>query len=203
MDLWSKKVLIKSSPYTIGEVLFESAIAGTYSVDLAANGNYEVYVIGGGAGGATTLNQNSSLIELTGGGSGSGFVGVVKLLQGTHIINIGEGGKAMQGYRSTNYAGGNSSISDNVITYGGKSVATGTVGKGGDLPTVNVTIVSTTLNVTGNNGENDVTFEDYTEYTTIHGGESVYGGYGAGGNTGSGSPQDGIDGYVKIIYVGG
>lgn len=195
--------MIESGPYKKGEVLFESAVAGTYSVDLAANGKYEVYVIGAGGGGATAFKENSDYVELTGGGAGAGFIGVVRLSKGTHSITVGAGGADMYGYKSTTYAGGNSSISDSVVAYGAKSVSCGTVGKGGDVPTVNVAVISATLNVAGNDGENGFVIGDFTEYTTIHGGESVYGGYGAGGSTGSGSPRDGIDGYVKIVYIGG
>lgn len=203
MELWSKELLIKSSPYKKGEVLFESATAGTYSVDLAVSGKYEVYVIGGGSGGATRVS--SSRVYLTGGGSGSGFIGVVKLTKGSHSITVGAGGDSMytQATGTTTKAGGDSCISDLITAYGGKATSIGSDGIGGDVPNITVSVISTTLNVAGNNGSSDSSSDDSTEYITIAGGESVYNGYGAGGTTGSGSPRKGTAGYIKIIYIGG
>lgn len=199
MDLWSKRLLIKSSPYKAGELIFESSTAGSYTVDLKATGNYEVYVIGGGAGSGTKISDYK---WYTGGGSGAGFIGVVKLTKGSYSIQVGAGGKIAK-LADTTFAGGSSKISDAIEAYGGKSVTVGEAGTGGSKPTVNVPIISTTLNTAGKNGKQGQYYLDSTYYVTVYCGASVYKGYGKGGQIDSEVLNAGKAGYVKIVYMGG
>ena len=198
MELWSKKLLSFTSPYKKGELIFEQSTAGTYSVDLAANGKYEVYVIGGGAGSGY---RSSDYKYYTGGGSGAGFIGVVELTKGSYSITVGAGGKIAKNTTKTN-AGGSSIISNAVEAYGGKSVNIGDDGTGGSKPTVTVPIISTTLNTAGKAGRSDQHTLDSTYYVTVYCGASVYESYGKGGEIVSEQQYAGKAGYVKIVYIG-
>lgn len=203
-------ITLNSSVYEDGQVIFESATAGTYEVEIAQDGNYEVYCIGGGGGGAHDGKKGSGVggsgkRVSSSGGSGSGFIGVVSLLAGSYNISIGSAGEKIKGnspVRGTD--GGDSYIDTLIIAYGGKggyvpSVSTnaGTPGAGGAIPSVTVETTVVTLNTQGNTGS--------TRYATggtsnlnLAGGASVYNGYGAGGT----SAGNGTAGYVKIVWKG-
>lgn len=198
-------VVLEECAYVTDQVVFESATAGTYDVELLENGNYEVYCIAGGSGGAYVQHRTSSLRTVkasAGGGSGSGFIGVVLLEKSTYNIKVGEGGAATYTKDSsslTGTTGGNSYINDLIVTYGGGAASVrgnssdNRSGAGGSAPAVNVEIVSTTLNASGKSGS-----KDDSSVTDVAGGASVYEGYGAGGS----AKSNGTSGYVKIVWKG-
>lgn len=165
-----------SLAYPIDTVIYESSTAGTSTVELE-KGIYEVYCIAGGGGG-----HQQSVYVYSGGGSGSGYTGQIKIPKGSYQIIVGAGG---QGGRMSGTNGGDSSIGSLITAYGG-GAGSGGRGAGGSIPTLNATEVSSTLMSAGNNG---------SRYGP---GASVYGSYGAGGS----SSNNGSSGYVKIVYKG-
>lgn len=187
-----------SSVYPIDTVLFESSTAGTSEVELET-GIYEVYCIGGGGGGATS--QKKLIVtryEKAGGGSGSGFIGNIRIEKGNYTIIVGGGGNAAPIKDTWTYggAGGNSSIS-NVLTCfgggGGAADANGSEyrdGQGGNTPSVVSQVITQTLNQAGNKSNGGT------------GGLSLYNQYGAGGSATNSGGQKGSSGYVKIVYKG-
>lgn len=184
-------VSLVEQPYDIDEVVFESSTAGTYSVDLAANGKYEVICIGGGGGGINSATR-------CGGGSGSGFDCVFQLSKGSYTIVVGKGGNTVDQRRGNGEAGGNSRFGNSYgyRGYGGRfsTIQDYNGGAGGDIPLISYTVVSTIFNKKGNNGS--------TGKHSASGGPSVYDntttGYGAGGS----NVINGYAGYVKVIYKG-
>ena len=184
MELWSKGLLLKSGPYKKDQVIFESSTPGTYNVEILGKGKYEVYCIGGGGGGY--YKRDNRIVA--GGGSGSGFIGIIKIEASTISVSIGAGGR----YQS--YDGAGSSIGNLVITYGGGRGSTSSAA--GAQPTINATIISTTLNSAGNPGERRA------GSGPAAGGASLYNGYGAGGVGQMGINYSGVSGYVKIVYKG-
>lgn len=183
------QLLYTSLAYPLDTVVFEKTAAGTYNVALE-KGKYEVYCIAGGAGGWGRFRPDR--FESFGGGSGSGFIGIINMVKGTYSITVGKGGGARKGNPAE--FGSNSSIGNLVITYGGQSNYYG--GPGGATPTVNTMILQQTLNKSGNAGA-------YGQATSKAGGAAVYMSYGKGGDGRSiGSSQGGYTGYVKIVYKG-
>lgn len=189
----------QDAPYNVNTVIFEQATPGTYQVNLLGAGSYEVYcVAGGGQGGGYGYRQSGDTYTIfCGGGSGSAFVGVVKLPQGILSITVGD-----------NASSKNSLIGNLVSTYGGgnpyKTSSHGAApGAGGAIPTISTQIVSQQINSKGNDGP-------ITNKTPNSGGASLYNNYGKGGDgTGSvGTSANmilttvGTTGYVKIIYKG-
>lgn len=191
MMLFAKKILLNSGPYKKDEIIVERTTAGTFDIELIGDGKYEVYVIGSGAG--ATFNGGGYMSGYnigSGGGSGSGFIGIVKLTAGTYSCKVGAGVGARES-ATPSYAGQDSYIGNAVIARGAPSHAYNSAGNGGSAPTVNVPIISTTLNRAGNPGT-------VTSNYGGAGGASVYNGYGAGGG-GTGSSTAG---YIKIVYKG-
>lgn len=165
-----------SLAFPIDTVIYESSTAGTSTVELE-EGIYEVYCIAGGGGG-----HKQSVAVVSGGGSGSGYIGQIKIPKGSYQIIVGAGG---QRGKDSGTNGGNSSIGSLITAYGGGGGNDGR-GAGGSIPTLNATEVSRTLMVAGNNGN---------KYNP---GASVYSSYGAGGRP----EANGSSGYVKIVYKG-
>ena len=205
----SQRIYSKLNP---DDIIFQKSVAGTYNLDIITDGIYEVYCIGAGAGGGSgrkTRKSGSSIIikncTLT-GGSGSGFIGEIELNRGNYQIVVGKGsnnaGKKVNGNYTIN-AGGNSSIGNIVISYGASgAVASGSIytynyskSTGGQAPTINTEIISSTLNTAGNNGVH------YDGTGHKDGGASVYNGYGAGGSANYDDyAYNGTDGYVKLVF---
>lgn len=194
----------QDAPYDINTVIFEQATPGTYQVNLLGAGSYEVYcVAGGGRGGYVSSRRPSSgkrFWAVYGGGSGSAFVGIVKLSQGLLSITVGN-----------NDTSRNSSIGNLITTYGGgdpRKIATSTseVGHGGAIPTINTQIISQQINAKGNDGSSSGT---PNISITCPGGASLFNNYGQGG-IGQANGLDsnlvlttfGTSGYVKIVYKG-
>ena len=189
-------LVYRSSQYAPGQVIFESATAGTYSLDLLETGKYEVYCVAGGGSGARYFYSTQFLVAS--GGSGSGFIGNVALTKGTMSIVVGSGGSGQSG-DGYGYNGTNSSIGSAVICYAGGGgnahSPSGRGGSGGSAPSISVTVYSTSLNSAGNGG-------GFRAGGSMGGGASLYAGYGKGGDASTGSVQQGTSGYVKITYIG-
>ena len=184
-------------PYTPNQVLFESSTPGTYSLNILTDGVYEVYCIAGGSGGVTKhliLNNNPT----ASGASGSGYIGNLKITQGTYHIVVGRGSSGKYGRNEKVSDAENSSISNVVTSYGGKGgkpYNDQTQAVGGNIPTIFAQEISFTLKQRGNNGI-------IANYAGVYsGGASLYNGYGKGGDVRTRNyANDGANGYVKIIF---
>lgn len=194
-QIYKGSTLIWSNdPYDIDEIVFESSTAGTYPVNITGDGLYEVYCIGGGGGGRYyTISEPSFSFShhtinvkhmMYGGGSGSGFIGIININAGNYSVIVGNGG-ATGNKSAAGKDGGDSNIGSLITSKAGKGANHGG-GTGGAVPTISTTAVSTTLNSKGNSGSKS------------YGGASLYNGYGAGGN----AISNGTAGYVKIVYKG-
>ncbi len=210
MELWSKNLLLKYDPYKKDQVIFESSTPGTYNVELLADGKYEVYCIGGGAGAAHTSERISGNVRYSraGGGSGSGFVGIIKLKKSTLSCVVGNGGAPLRVPSTTalltGYPGGDSKIQDFVISYGApasvvRSYPSYCESYAAPIPEISIVPLSQELNIAGNVGQTG-TGSSGRGYA---GGASVYNGYGTGGTASADlSAHAGTAGYVKIVYKG-
>lgn len=201
-------IVWQADPYNPGTVLYESSTAGSSQSVALEEGLYEVYCIAGGGGAAGTMSSVSTgfshfsktYFRGCGGGSGSGFIGTIKINQGTYTITVGAGGGgAINGQAGS---GGDTAIGSIVVAKGGGGAyqrsGTFSVGKGGAAPTINTSVISTTLNKAGSNG----TQTTATGGGSSQGGAAVYSSYGAGGGGVYPIPGAGTGGYVKIIYKG-
>ena len=206
-------------PYKKETVLFESSTPGTYNVEILGKGKYEVYCIGGGAGGnctggRTTGSHGGNWTSYgAGGGGGAGFIGEVVLNKSILSIKVGKAGDGFRGGLGVTAKapdGEASQIGSFIIAGGGIGgimrissrgrIEQQTAGVGGTISVSGISVIFSTLNSNGNNGE--------TSGGTPPGGASLYGGYGAGGSgfaRGSSEPVTGLpgtNGYVKIVYKG-
>ena len=200
--------------YINGEVLFETSIAGNYSINLYKDIQAKVYIVGGG-GAAAMRGVYDDRGYGWGGGSGGGFIGVFDLKQGDYNIVVAKANN------NTTVQSGNSQTSNptNTTRYpskvegvvevgGGGSASTSGVGVGGDNATLYIVPISIEMNVTGNSGSYNSGGKGSSGAATYNGGASVYEGYGKGqgGTTGEyasyRSWKNGTDGYVKIVIVG-
>ena len=195
-------------------VLATYTSGGTYTVDVADDGEFQLYIVAGGGGGAYKA-RSSSYRVCAGGGSGSGWGGTIPLTKGTYTLVVGSGGSysgttsttSNQGY--TGSSGGNSTFTDangNVLvtTYGGKggyayrgsssSSYSGTAGAGGSAPLLTITPMSVLLNKSGNSG--GLTYSS-SGTNGASGGSAVYSSYGKGGN----SNTSGTAGYIQLTYI--
>lgn len=213
--------LIVDSNITLDIVLvekftkWESNTAGTFTVNIPTDGTYLIGLSGAGGGGVSCVGDGVYW-DQAGGGSGSAFQAQVKLQKGSYTAIVGKGGSKFYNKSATSGRGGdggNSILQFNgtnlVVTYGGKGgyVKNGggyygrTPGAGGIIPVVsnNLTIISTSINKTGNKGSHGK--------GAASGGVSVYNGgingHGAGGsaNTTTDSTVNGKNGYILIEYV--
>ena len=200
-------ITLNSSVYEVDQVVFESTVAGTYEVEMAQDGDYEVYCIGGGSGGYWQGNSRRRLS----GASGGGFIGIVEISKGIYNVTVGAGSNYRDTSYGTNANGGDSSINNIVIAGGGGGCAVTsssyTLARAGNAPILSTTVIQETLNTSGNGGQYS---EGGSYHTIIAGGASVYNGYGKGGNGGStpgyggdgGGIESGKAGYVKIVWKG-
>lgn len=212
-------VQLQYTPYTPGQVLFESSTPGTYTFTPLVAGTYNIICVGGGAGGAAASmpvgSTHLGYTSASGGGAG-GYSNVNVIIESTITVNVGAGGNGAT--KTSNYhttgnmdaysvAGGNSYIGSYVSANGGgraySKPAGGTAGSGGSGTTTN-----------GNSGTHT---HNTSNKANASGGASVYGGYGAGGSSSSShssysmgssynhkcsaSASRGGDGYVKITFL--
>lgn len=201
--------------YEENDVIFETSIAGNYSINLYKDIQAKVYIVGAG-GAAAMRGVYDDRGYGWGGGSGGGYIGVFNLKQGDYNIVVGKANN------NTKVQSGNSQTSDTTDrnTYGSKisgvvevggggaaTIATG-VGVGGDNATLHIVPVSTEMNTRGNPGTYGVGGKGSSGPGYYYGGASVYQDYGKGqgGTTGEYAGyrtwRNGTDGYVKIVVMG-
>lgn len=168
----STKVYSASAPGPVpGTVIFESSTPGTYTVTIPATGNYEIWMVGGGAGGFPTIVSGKQ--AWMGGASGGYIHGTTKLSAGAY--------EAVVSPESSIVIGGVYSYTDTTFA---NQIAKAAAG--------DCTVTLSGLTATkGNLGT--------TSTTTGTGGASVYGGYGKGGDASKSSRQNGTPGYLKIV----
>lgn len=185
---------------------FESAIPGTYTIDIEKNGNYEVILVGAGGGGFGCTDRRSA-----GGGSGAIIHGVYYLKKGTYTAIVGAGGSSTHVSKGGTFnagSGGNTTLSLGSIllsanggsggrqyySNGGNSM----YGGNGGTFKQNITPVKLIKTSSGNTGNKSMS------NSVSYGGSSVYGSpnYGEGGRgsrVASSGTKPGVDGYFKII----
>lgn len=195
-------VTLSESHYTPDQVLYESSTGGaSTTLNLLDDGKYQVICIAGGGGGASYRSKVASFTTYynDGGGSGSGFNCVFQLTAGNYAIAVGSGGAGK--INGTATSGGNSRFGT-CYAYGGGGArsdsSAGSVGAGGNAPTLTYTRTTTTLNTAGNAG----TATSGKSDTNVSGGAAVYSSYGKGGDGKYSAVGTGTAGYVKVIYKG-
>ena len=99
IEIFSKRLLFVNSEEEIikkGEVVFENATAGIYSVNIPIDGLYEVIAVGGGGGcGQMALGGTQYTIAVSAsGGSGAVVRGIFKISAGTLSVIVGALGKS-------------------------------------------------------------------------------------------------------------
>lgn len=177
--------------------LFESGVAGTYTLFVDSDEVYEIAICGAGGGGGGSATSHSWMGDT--GGSGAAFLGNVVLTRGTYTLIIGAGGAggpssgSNAGYGGT---GGLSRITDEngnvLITAGAGTGGSGTndggiVGQGGVLTMGTAQVISYTIQSNGVAGST----------------ASILGnGYGAAGYpVYHSNGTSGTNGYIRIKYV--
>lgn len=204
VEFWSKALLMTNvEPYEPETILFDSSTPGTYELEIPTEIIAEVYVVAAGSGACVSAGGISAKGSRSGGGSGSAFIGVIKIPKGTISLTVGRGGPG--GYKNGEWAygsaGGNSSLGEIVVAFGatGSSAdknGAGAGGNGGATPSIAAQILATIQCAAGRSGEHKM------GTAPASGGSSLYGGYGRGGNSNGTSPEAGTNGYIKIIYKG-
>lgn len=159
--VYKGSILVYQSKLPAGQVIFESATPGTYTVNIPNTQTYHIDLVGGGGGGWTLFGASYN------GGSAAYIYGDTLLTKGTYTLVIGSGGVTTSGSYSNN--GTSSSFIENIAGYGER--ASGNDGAYGGTATV----VSSGL--VGQNGLNSSTV-------------GWINGYGAGGSGGR-SGRDG------------
>lgn len=209
MNLFCKKLFkyVKTS-YQPGEVIIDSDTGNVpSSINLLMDGVYQIKLVGGGGGGLQI--NNGTRRSCGSGGSGSAFVGKIRLTKGTYNISWGEKGVSRTypySSGSTYKAGtGGNSVFGTMIAYGGTGGYTSGTnimkGTGGRSPKLTYTRTSTSVNKAGNDG--DAVAASSSQINYCNAGDSVYSGYGHGAGFGkNGIHQgDGTDGIIYLAYV--
>lgn len=100
-----------TNPYKYDFVLFESAIPGTYTLNVKATCLLYVEIAGpgGGGGGFATKHDWTGSV----GGQGSAFRGFIKFKSGKYIIIVGQGGGG-GGYGARTFNGGYTGTTSNI-----------------------------------------------------------------------------------------
>ena len=185
---------------------FEYESAGTYTVEIPHDGEYELTVVGGGAGGAFVYSARF-WDGAAAGGSGGGFIGVTHLTKGTYTVTVGAGGAGNFNNNSATSCtagyGGDSKFGD-IVTAGGATAPTARYNAETQTGSIGGTVrydvsdfSSVSLSSNGNTGYGS----NQADGGTYAGGASVYEGYGAGGQAAHGACKAGTAGYVKIKAV--
>jgi hypothetical protein len=200
--------------YANGEVLFETSIAGNYSINLYKDIKAKVYIVGGG-GPAALRGVYDDRGYGWGGGSGGGFIGVFELKQGDYnivVAKVNNNTTAQSSHSQTSNPTDKNrygSKIDGVVEVGGGGAAsTAGVGVGGDNATLHIIPISTELNSKGNSGSYNSGGKGSQAAAYCAGGKSVYESYGTGQGCYTSEYSNarrwvnGSAGYVKIVIVG-
>lgn len=173
--------VVELSRQAVGQVMFNSSTAGTYSLDLEA-GEYDLLMCG--AGGKGWIRNGLTPLYGT-GGSGAVFQGVIKLTANTYSLKVGS---------ANGGAGAGDTLFADIITAGGGANATWEGNYPGGVLAINSVseIVSAIITSDGNTAKashkNLAPLPD--EYKNLYG----YGGGWATHNAGSG--------YIRLVYRG-
>lgn len=215
-EFFSKKLLIggggEKNPYSPNQVVFYKSSSTAIESITLYKGRYKVELVGGGGGQSGGV---TSYLVAGGAGSGSAFVGTLKVDKETifdvYSGNLGSSNRTIGGSGGYGADGTNSWISEhgnlNIRIYcnsagtGTGSASTGSsqkIGSGGTIVDlgnfVSKWMIETTLRVNGKPGTRG-------QYVTTFGtgGASVYQGFGRGAG-----PQNnnGTAGLVRITYLG-
>ena len=194
-NVYKGSTLVYENKLPAGQIVFEQAAAGSYSVTLPKTQNYRLIMVGGGGGGASGGSGHYTNYN-AGGGSGGYVEVIVKLDKGSYTVSVGAIGTHGAGSSAGLYygtAGGNTTAFG--FTAGGGQGgrcsihSAGPVGGAGGSNTL-TTYVQLVANTTGNTGA--TSGGSYN----VGGGASVYGSYGRGQNA---YGDAGVAGYIKII----
>lgn len=155
-----------------GTVIFESAVAGTYTVDITEAGNYQIIAVGGGGEGGT---YTYGTLQLTSYGYGGGYIDVyTNLAVGLYTVKVGGTTKFANTSADT--------VFDNLQAGGGH---------------IYYTMSSAQYNVITNDVSNAYQVNQNVTTITVRG--SNYNNYGKGADTYSASGS--TPGYIKIIKL--
>lgn len=175
--------------------------AGSYSLSISTSGTYYIIMIGGGGGIAMNQYISSGMLDyrygyynVSAGGSGASFEGLITLEAGTYSLTVGSTGTDRKGSAGSAGAGGDTILANYVTVGGGtggtvpSSSAPTTGGLGGTASIINTNKVSGTTS-NGENGQygqggQPPSATSITNYPAKFGGMSLYDGsrtgYGAG-----------------------
>jgi hypothetical protein len=218
-------VALEKQIYTDNQVVFEQSVAGSYTANLEADGQYEVIAVGGGGGaGLMALgNLQYTIAVAASGGSGAVVDAVFRLSAGSTSITVGAlGASATIATSGTaaSQAGGTTTVGAICSVGGGGAGKAGfsnpVVQEGGSAGTVlsydTDKLVSSTLISDGNAGTYNRWYTGYTNGTvSTPSVQSPYPPYGSGSGGSATtymksaavfSDSLGSAGYVKIIYKG-
>ena len=176
------------SSYTPGQVLFESATPGTYSLNIESQTTLYVVLVGAGGGGSSC---HYALWERgRNGGQGSMISGNISINAGSYSITIGAAGVGQRlvdnGGSAYGTDGGSTTFLGNTAAGGkGSGAHTGWYDGGSDWGGDGGAATVVTSGLTGSNGAN---------YSTA----SKYGSYGGGGIGNASTAGNGQNGYVLI-----
>ena len=206
-------VILTYQPYEEGEVVFESAIPGSHTVNLLIDGRFQLIAVAGGGGAANGFKygpqQQGYFNGSAGGGSGGYSSNISNIPAGQISVSIGYLGNteiAENEGETVGSNGTNTTIGNYIIAYGGTAgyvdmtinPMTATAGIGG--------IGTTTTGLDGGSYKNTLRTVQYRQ-SPCNGGTSVYLTYGAGSGITYNTDHDnlespGTNGYAKIIYLG-
>ena len=194
-NVYKGSTLVYENKLPAGQIVFEQAAAGTYTVTLPKTQNYRLIMVGGGGGGASGGSGHYTNYN-AGGGSGGYVEVIVKLDKGSYTVSVGAIGAHGAGSSAGLYygtAGGNTTAFG--FTAGGGQGGRCSIHSGGPLGGAGgsntlATYVQLVANTTGNTGA--TSGGSYN----VSGGASVYGSYGRGQNA---YGDAGVAGYIKIV----
>ena len=194
-NVYKGSTLVYENKLPAGQIVFEQAVAGTYTVTLPKTQNYRLIMVGGGGGGASGGSGHYTNYN-AGGGSGGYVEVIVKLNKGSYTVSVGAIGAHGSGSSAGLYygtAGGNTTAFG--FTAGGGQGGRCSIHSGGPLGGAGgsntlATYVQLVANTTGNTGA--TSGGSYN----VSGGASVYGSYGRGQNA---YGDAGVAGYIKIV----
>ena len=200
------QVQLPYTPYSPNQVIFESATAGTSSLNLLTPGTYNVICVGGGGGGAGRLLVGTVAAGAGGGSGGYSNSNIGINSAGNVSVTVGGAGSSTTsqgGGTSTAGGGGTSSFGSYLSATGGGG---GYVKAQNASPTMTGGSAGTGTTSNGNAGGTKK-IETSGGYVTANGGASVYGGYGRGASikiyTGSkpSVASASTSGYVKVTFI--
>ena len=172
--IYKGSTLLYDSKIPAGTVIFESATAGTYTINITKSQNYYIELVGGGGGGQQIVMMSSIIC---GGGSGAYVYGTMYLEKGSYTLNIGNAGT--NGNNNVAATKGGDTSFNYQIAGGGSR---GSSGAGG-------TYTTSLTGVSGNSGGESRNANSVYDNSAT--------GYGAGGygytNRGA------VAGYAKIV----